>query len=297
MIIKELHKTIAKTLSNLTNKIKVEQFSVFMSTTDKYCGKYRIIYENKPIFIINIETEINITKVCSEHFNISINFEHPNQILNDGSTNTLMYGVFITKITNAINYIISANKEIKKQFITDKKLNAQSNYDIIWIKINKNLSNKNRSNKNRSNKNRSNNNEPLLMSTSYTFDINGINGINDIDDVDDIDDVKINNYYLIRITAFGYILSKFTQTISPPFNMFHFDFFSQNMKTETETNTIIQTQRTTKYEENSVIKSGILTQDTTFNDIIIETYNKLLVLPELSYAKNTILNNIIYLFA
>jgi hypothetical protein len=138
MILQELHNTIIGTISNSIKQIKLEQINIISSVNTQYSIKYRVNYNNKSIFILDIITEINTTIFINEYFDLLININHQNQILNDSYSNISMYGILIAKLIKIINYIIETNKKIKNKFITDSQLNNISNYDIIWLKLNKN---------------------------------------------------------------------------------------------------------------------------------------------------------------
>jgi hypothetical protein len=138
MILQELHNTIIGTISNSIKQIKLEQINIISSVDTQYSIKYRVNYNNKSIFILDISTEINTTIFINEYFDLLININHQNQILNDSYSNISMYGILIAKLIKIINYIIETNKKIKNKFITDSQLNNISNYDIIWLKLNKN---------------------------------------------------------------------------------------------------------------------------------------------------------------
>ena len=138
MILQELHNTIIGTISNSIKQIKLEQINIISSVDTQYSIKYRVNYNNKSIFILDISTEINTTIFINEYFDLFININHQNQILNDSYSNISMYGILIAKLIKIINYIIETNKKIKNKFITDSQLNNISNYDIIWLKLNKN---------------------------------------------------------------------------------------------------------------------------------------------------------------
>lgn len=138
MILQELHNTIIGTISNSIKQIKLEQINIISSVNTQYSIKYRVNYNNKSIFILDIITEINTTIFINEYFDLLININHQNQILNDSYSNISMYGILIAKLIKIINYIIETNTKIKNKFITDSQLNNISNNDIIWLKINKN---------------------------------------------------------------------------------------------------------------------------------------------------------------
>jgi hypothetical protein len=132
------HNTIFSSISNALKNIKLVLIHNINVTDIEYTAKYRVVYNKIPAFIVTIKTDINKTKITAENFVLDIEISHPDQILNDGHSK-LYYNIIINKLTNISNFIITKNKELKKKFITDSKLNNTSNYDIIWIKYSRTL--------------------------------------------------------------------------------------------------------------------------------------------------------------
>jgi hypothetical protein len=158
-----IHNTIFSSISNSLKNIKLIFIHNISITNEEHSAKYRVVYNNIPVFIVTVITEINKTKIIAENFTLNIEILHPEQIFNDGHSG-LYYNVITNKLTSISNYIITKNKELKKKFIGESKLNNTSNYDIIWVKYSKTI------------------------------------------------------YYMIRITSYGYSLSKFIKYNTNQYN-------------------------------------------------------------------------------
>lgn len=196
------HNTIFSSISNSLKNIKLVFMYTTLTTSDEYSAKYRVVFNKIPVFIITIKTVENKTKITAENFTFDIEISHPDQILNDGH-NGLYYNIITNKLTGVSNFIIAKNKELKKKFISETKLNNTSNYDIVWVKYNN------------------------------------------------------SSYFMIRITSYGYILSKF-------------------IKNNTG--------------NNYSVSYNLVVQDTDFKEISFETIDDLIKYPELESVINTTYN-------
>lgn len=137
MVLKELHETIVKTVSNVLKETTLILFSVVINNDKIYHARYRIFSNRKPIFVLDIKTDFNETIFYSENFDLSINLTHPNQVFNGEKNNTLTYGTIIAKLMRVISFVLDKNNELKKAFIANSQLNNISNFDIVWLKLNK----------------------------------------------------------------------------------------------------------------------------------------------------------------
>lgn len=100
MVLIELHETIVKTVSNILKDTTLILFSIVSNNDDIYHLRYRVFNSRKPIFILHVRTELDITVFYSEHFTLLINVLHPNQVFNGEKNNTLTYGTIMAKIMN-----------------------------------------------------------------------------------------------------------------------------------------------------------------------------------------------------
>ena len=137
MVLKELHETIVKTVSNVLKETTLILFSVVINSHEIYNAKYRVFSNGKPIFILDIKTELDETIFYSENFNLLINLTHPNQVFNGEKNNTLTYGTIVAKIMRVVSFVLDKNNELKNILITNSELNNMSNFDIVWLKITK----------------------------------------------------------------------------------------------------------------------------------------------------------------